>query len=63
MNFLTIYEYSTMNIEIDGISVKTNSFILEYKDGDNQTCGSVIVNYFPSEAVFFLCNNIKTNIY
>ena len=54
MNFLTIYEYSTMNIEIDGISVKTNSFILEYKDGDNQTCGSVIVNYFPSEAVFFL---------
>lgn len=42
-----------MNIEVDGISVKTNSFILEYKDGDNQTCGSVIVNSFPSEAVFF----------
>lgn len=43
-----------MSIEIDGISVKTNSFILEYKDGDNQTCGSVVVKSFPTEAVIFL---------
>lgn len=40
-----------MSIEIDTIKVKTNSFLLEYKNGDKSICGGIDILNFPSETV------------
>jgi hypothetical protein len=52
-----------MNINIDGVSVNSNSFILEYKVGDNSTCGSIDITYFPLEAVLLFQNYIYLKIF
>lgn len=40
-----------MELNIDGVKTMTNSFLLEFKEGDAAICGSIDVNSFPQEAV------------
>lgn len=50
-----------MKINIDGITINTNSFMIEFKNGQNTTCGSIDILSFQSEAVILYYLYFKIN--